>query len=283
MTNMRVPVPVYHAPSIGSRGQGYNLGDILNMPVFWAGWTPFQSLADLSVVAMQLPHSIAGRYYNCRSDGLGAVTDDLLIPHRPRLLRATDDYMNAHPEIAHMLQMLQDDSVLCVHVRSGDYGPVDPAFFRTIELLSKQYAKIIVLSGVHHNGSEQFIARNVAMLTHTLSRIRALVPHAVFEFNHPDVHVCCMAKARNLLLHMGGFSIIGSLVFSGQQLYITPAFQPASNDRWRNLRIPHRFLVNSAAESANRRIPDVPHHATIKSILPSRRSVQHPMRMLMRK
>ena len=293
MTPMDVPIPVYHAPSIGTRGQGYNLGDILNMPVFWAGWTPFQSRADLSVVAMQLPHSIAGRYYNCRSDGLGAVADDPLIPHRPRLLRATDDYINAHPEIAPVLQMLQDDSVLCVHVRSGDYGPVDPAFFRTIELLSKQYAKIIVLSGVHRNGPEQFIAQNVARLKHNLSRIRALVPRAVFDFNHPDVHVCYMAKARNLLVHMGGFSILGTLVFSGKQLYITPTFQPASNDRWRNLRIPHQMMNqmvapmhHPTAESAIRRIPDASrhhHHATIHSILPSRRINQHPMRMLMRK
>lgn len=241
------PIPVYHAPIIGTRGQGYNLGDILNMPVFWAGWTPFQSHDDLSVVASQLPHSIAGRYYNCRS--WGAVTDDPLIPHRPRLLRATDDYIDAHPELDAVLQSLQDDSVLCVHVRSGDYGPAHPAFLRTIEQLSKQYAKIIVMSGVHCNGTQQVVAQNVAHLKHTLARIRALVPHAVFDFNHPDVHVCYMARARNLLVHTGGFSILGTLVFSGKQLHITPLFQPATSPKWRDLRIPHRL------ESASRRIP----------------------------
>lgn len=215
------------------------------MPVFWAGWTPFQSHDDLSAVASQLPDSIAGRYYNCRS--WGAVTDDPLIPHRPRLLRATDDYIDAHPELDAALQSLQDDSVLCVHVRSGDYGPAHPAFLRTIEQLSKQYAKIIVMSGVHCNGTQQAVAHNVACLNQTLARIRALVPHAVVDFNHPDVHVCYMARARNLLVHTGGFSIIGTLVFSGKQLHITSAFQPATSPKWHDLRIPHRL------ESASRR------------------------------
>ncbi len=242
MNPAHIQIPVHHDSSIGTRMQGYNLGDILNMPVFWAGWTPFNSHADLSVVASQLPHSIAGRYYNCRLDGLGAVADDPLIPHRPRLLRAIGDYIDAHPEIHPMLHLLQNDSVLCVHVRSGDYGPANPAFLRTIERLSKQYTNLFIMSGVHCNGDPPFIARNIARLKETLAHIHALVPHAVFDFNHPDVHVCYMARARNLLVHMGGFSILGTLVFSGKQLHITPEFQPATNRKWHDLHIPHQMM-----------------------------------------
>ena len=279
MTLMDVSIPVYHAPSIGIEGQGYNLGDILNMPVFWAGWSPFRSRANLSVVAMQLPASIVGRYYNCRTNGLGAVADDPLIPHRPRLLCATDEYLNAHPEIAPMLQVLQDDSVLCVHVRSGDYGPVDPTFLRTIEMLSKQYAKIIVMSGVHYNGPDRLIAQNVATLKHTLSHIRDIVPHAVFDFNHPDVHICYMAKAHNLLVHMGGFSITGTLVFSGKQLYITPSFQPLSNKRWRELRIPHQLVnpVQLTVEPAIRRVPHQLVNPVQPTVEPAIRRVPHQL------
>jgi hypothetical protein len=246
MTPPQLQIPVYHDPSIGTRGQGYNLGDILNMPVYWADWTPFESHHDLSVVASQLPDSVAGRYYNCRS--WGAVTDDPLIPHRPRLLRAIDDYIDANPEITPALHLLEDDSVLCVHVRSGDYGAADPAFLRTIEQLSKQYAKIIVMSGVHCNGDPSYIEQNVARLKHTLDCIHALVPCAVFDFKHPDVHVCYMARARNLLVHMGGFSILGTLVFSGKQLYITPVFQPATNPKWRDLHIPHRLEMDATVK-----------------------------------
>jgi hypothetical protein len=235
-------IPVYHDTSIGTRGEGYNLGDILNMPVFWANWSFFQSLADLTTVASQLPQSIAGRYYNHRSDGIGPVTDDPCMPHRPRLLRAVDEYIADNPEIHPMLQTLQDDAVLCVHLRSGDYGPIDDTFLNAIVQLSKQFAKIVVLSGVHCNGDERFVADNIARLICSLERIRALVPRAEFVFNHPDVHVCCMAKARNLLVHMGGFSIIGSLVFSGQMLYLTNLFQPVHAQMWHDLHIPHKNI-----------------------------------------
>ena len=238
-------ITVHYDPSIGTRGQGYNLGDILNMPVFWANWwTPFTSHHDLSVVASQLPHSVAGLYYNCRANGLGAVADDPAIPYRPRLLCAVNESIAAQPEIHPILEMLQDDSVLCVHARSGDYGPVTDDFLRTLAHLSKQFPKIIVLSGVHCNGDSQFIAQNKAKLNQCLNKIRALVPRAVFDFNHPDAHVCYMARARNLLVHTGGFSILGSLVFSGKHLYVTSSFQPliAQNKLWHALKIPHQVI-----------------------------------------
>jgi hypothetical protein len=276
-------IPVYHDPGIGTRGQGYNLGDVLNMPSLWAGWTPFQSLADLSAVASQLPQSIAGRYYNCRADGLGAVADDPCMPHRPRLLRAVDECIAENPAIAPMLQTLQDDSVLCVHLRSGDYGPVDDAFLNALARLSKQFTKIVVLSGVHCNGDEQFIAQNITRLRDSLARIRALVPRAAFDFNHPDIHVCYMARARNLLVHMGGFSIIGSLVFAGKQLYITPVFQPVSHrmsgktQKWHDMQIPHQLMNASTA------LRPTSNSATLKNIIPSRKINGKPMRMLMMK
>jgi hypothetical protein len=84
-----------------------------------------------------------------------------------------------------------------------------------------------------------------------LDCIHALVPRAVFDFKHPDVHVCYMARARNLLVHMGGFSILGTLVFSGKQLYITPVFQPATNPKWRDLHIPHRLEMDATVKSAS--------------------------------
>ena len=239
-------IPVHYDPSVGTRGQGYNLGDILNMPVFWAKWTSFKSHHDLSVVASQLPQSIAGLYYNCQSNGLGAVADDPLIPHRPRLLCAVNDRIAAQPEIQAILQTLQDDSVLCVHVRSGDYGPVTDDFLRTLVHLSKQFPKIIVLSGVHCNGDQKFIEQNKAKLSQCLDKIRAIIPRAIFDFNHPDAHVCYMARARNLLVHTGGFSILGSLVFSGKNLYVTPAFQPLTKNKttklWHNLNLPHQVI-----------------------------------------
>ena len=87
------------------------------MPVFWAKWTLFHSITDLSVVASQLPKSIAGLYYHFRSDELGAVSDDPIVPYRPRLLCAVNESIASRPELQLMLQTLQDDSVLCVHVR----------------------------------------------------------------------------------------------------------------------------------------------------------------------
>jgi len=240
-------VPDHVDLKIGTLGQGYNLGDILNMPAFWDKRSLSASRADLAVVASQLPQSIAGLYYNCRSNGLGDVAADPLMPYRPRLLCAVNESIAAQPEIHPIIKLLQDNSVLCVHVRSGDYGPVTNNFLRTIADLSKQFPKIIVISGVHCNGEEQFIARNKAKLNRCLNKIRALVPHAIFDFNHPDAHVCYMARARNLLVHAGGFSILGSLVFSGKNLYVTSAFQPhaKNNKLWHDLKIPHQIISNA--------------------------------------
>ena len=264
-------IPVYYDPHIGTRGQGYNLGDILNMPAFWAHWTLFRSHHDLSVVASQLPQSIAGLYYNCRSDGLGDVADDPIIPYRPRLLCAVNESIAVQPEIQPILQMVQDDSVLCVHVRSGDYGPMTDDFLRTLAHLSKQYPKIIVLSGVHCNGDNQFIAQNKAKLNQCLDKIRTIIPHAMFDFNHPDVHVCCMARARNLLLHTGSFSILGSLVFSGKNLYVTSAFQPfikrKNTKLWHDLNIPHQVITPPGVIDMHFNNNVMP---TIKSVMPSR-------------
>ena len=279
-------IPVHYDPNIGTRGQGYNLGDILNMPVFWAQWTSFHSIANLSVVASQLPNSIAGLYYNCRSDGLGAVTDDPIVPYRPRLLCAVNQSIALQPELQPMLQTLQDDSVLCVHVRSGDYGPVTNDFLRVVEHLSKQFAKIVVLSGVHCNGNEQFIALNKAKLNQCLARIHALVPHAIFDFNHSDAHVCYMARARNLLVHTGGFSILGSLVFSGKRLYVTSAFQPLkkkiNTKLWHNLNIPHQVVdvpssvIDMRFDNSEMQLPRLA--SEIKSEMPTMQSsrVQMP-------
>jgi hypothetical protein len=177
---------------------------------------------------------------------LGAVADDPLIPYRPRLLCAVNDSIAAQPEMHPILQILQDDSVLCVHVRSGDYGPVTDDFLRTLAHLSKQFPKIIVLSGVHCNGDKQFIEQNKAKLNQCLDKIRAIIPRAVFDFNHPDAHVCYMARARNLLVHTGGFSILGSLVFSGKNLYVTSSFQPLKKNKttklWHDLNITHQVI-----------------------------------------
>ena len=281
-------IPVHFDSSIGTRGQGYDLGDILNMPVFWAGWSTFQSLPDLSVTASQIPESIAGRYFNCRSDALGAVKDDPLIPHRPRLFATVKEVIAAHPEMQPMISLLQCDSVLCIHVRSGDYGPVSNDFYKTIETISKHFDKIIIFSGVHCNGDKNFIAQNIAKLEQTLARIRALAPNAVFDFNAPDVHVCYMSQARNLLVHTGGFSIIGTLVFSGKQLFITKEFQPhnTQNALWRSLKIPHQLIDNHykhtnepTAPSVTRAIPIMRSMQSIKS-MPMQRIKTMPMQSI---
>jgi len=139
---------------------------------------------------------------------------------------------------------------------------------------------------VHCNGGEQFIAQNITRLRDSLARIRALVPRAAFDFNHPDIHVCYMARARNLLVHMGGFSILGSLVFAGKQLYITPVFQPVSHrmtgktQKWHDMQIPHQ-LMNASTASEKLKPPST--STTLKNIIPSRKTNGNTMRMLLSK
>ena len=46
------------------------------------------------------------------------------------------------------------------------------------------------------------------------------------NYDTPDNHLYIMRTCRNLLVHKGGFSVIGALIFNGDNLYITGFFNP---------------------------------------------------------
>lgn len=47
----------------------------------------------------------------------------------------------------------------------------------------------------------------------------------------PDDHLAIMYNARNLLLHKGGFSVLGSIINHGQ-LFVTPLMTTVKSNFW---------------------------------------------------
>jgi hypothetical protein len=58
------------------------------------------------------------------------------------------------------------------------------------------------------------------------------VPHAKVCIEEPDVHLYLMSKAKHLLLHLGGFSMIGGLVATGK-VYITREIGCLASPLWK--------------------------------------------------
>ena len=54
-------------------------------------------------------------------------------------------------------------------------------------------------------------------------------PKIIFDTSEPDIHLCIMRRCKNLLVHRGGFSILGVILFNGYNLYITNEFELANN------------------------------------------------------
>jgi len=48
----------------------------------------------------------------------------------------------------------------------------------------------------------------------------------IIDTNEPDFHLSIMRTCKNLLIHKGGYSLLGGLLFNGNNLYITNIFNP---------------------------------------------------------
>uniref|UniRef100_A0A6C0D3P5 Uncharacterized protein n=1 Tax=viral metagenome TaxID=1070528 RepID=A0A6C0D3P5_9ZZZZ len=135
---------------------------------------------------------------------------------------------NKTNEIIHDLLISNQCNTLYVHLRSGDKGVVDEYYINTIANLSVKYEKIIILCGVHQNGERNHIfpsvSESIANMKLSLSRLYSINSNIVIDLSEPDIHLSIMRKCKNLLLHKGGYSLLGGLIFDGDNLFITNAF-----------------------------------------------------------
>ena len=213
--------------------ESYIIGDLLNMPYFFENWpnTPHSGEYMYSLfkkTATQYEANILGIYDKSRTD------ESEPIPNIKRLRDSVDTYIknniDCNKKLQKIIEICEEKDTLFVHLRSGDKGIVNPMFLDKIEELSKYYNKIIILCGIHQNADRSHYFPNVEEsknnMNSSLNMLLSKNLNVIIDLNEPDIHLSAMRRAKNLLVHMGGYSILGSLLFNGNNLYITSQFTP---------------------------------------------------------
>ena len=127
-----------------------------------------------------------------------------------------------------LINKVNNNNILCVHLRSGDKGIVEDEYINKINILANKYKKIIILSGIHSDETDSTIENSKLNLIRSLKKIKN--NKVEIHMDTPDNHLVMMRNAKNLLIHKGGFSILGSLIFNGNNLYYTRLFEPRNNN-----------------------------------------------------
>ncbi len=210
----------------------YNLGDLLNMPSFWANWkrTPHNDDNHYSTfkrTALQYKNNILGIYDAYRIDDCDPI------PNIELLRLSVDTYIKNNKDcIDNQMQTLCDsNNTLFVHLRAGDMGIVENEFIDIILKVSSCYQKIVILCGIHKISgvSSEYVLKSIHNTKISLSKI-SKKRNIIININEPDYHLSVMRKCKNLLVHRGGFSMLGGLLFTGKNLFITKFFNPKTDD-----------------------------------------------------
>lgn len=224
LVNDNFVIPIYDNNNVTTNG--YNIGDLLNMPSFWAGWNrnPHNNQAGYDIflnVAKNYPNTIVYYYSQLRDD------ESEPIPNMAKIEEAVDLYIKNN-DLSNIINIVNNDETLCVHLRSGDKGIVEDHYIDKINILADKYNKIIILSGIHSDQNYQSIEQSKKNLIQSLQKINNT--KIKIHIDKPDNHLVMMHKSKNLLVHKGGFSILGSIIFNGNNLYYTELFEPRDNN-----------------------------------------------------
>lgn len=212
----------------------YNIGDLLLMPKLYCQ-SDFKDTSILPAyydTIKTYPNSILSIYEKLRKN------KEEIIPNIDILKKATDNYILLHPELNNLLDIINNDDVLCIHLRGGNVN-VEEEYIDKIKNISKNYKKIIICTGIHgnNNKNEWNEAELKNNLLNTINSIN--IPNIEINLEPADTHLCIFRKCKNLLIHKGGFSCLGSLLFNGTHLYITNIFDVnkylnCENSIWKN-------------------------------------------------
>ena len=109
-------------------------------------------------------------------------------------------------------------NTLTVHLRIGDYGYFSNDFFNKFRELLLTYENCIILLGLEITpcgDTDKIISTYINSITECLQmsdKIKISVASA-------DEHLCMMYEASNLLVHRGGFSLLGMILCKGKIFY----------------------------------------------------------------
>lgn len=222
---------------------GYNIGDLLNMPYIFESWGQNYYHADKNIyenaikTAKNNPETILNTYYTSRPE-----TEN--IPNIDRILDSTNIFLQNSELLNNAIvneYILNDNSIICL-LRVGsdnDFGDMDSTYYDTILFLSRKYKNVIILSGIgrhiYTDENANYIVTNKNNLIRSINKLCSLSDN-IYYINDitPDEQLCIMKLAKNLLVHRGGFNLLGVLLCCGN-IYATEKFLPYYTNRLKNI------------------------------------------------
>jgi len=207
-------IPIYD--NSNKNDGGYAIGDLLNMPSVCGIWyqNPHNSeetYESFLNVSKQYPESILAIYSSLRTD-----TNEP-IPNLSKIEQAVDIY-TIYTKQKHQI-LYDDDQVLFIHLRSGDKGVVEDYYIEKINQVASKYRSLVVLTGIHADQRFHTTEQSKRNLIESLKKINS--SKIQLNLDTADNHLVIMRKCKNLMVHKGGFSTLGCIVFTGDQLYLT--------------------------------------------------------------
>ena len=230
--------------------ESYIIGDLLNMPYFFANWNNKPHNNDymynlFKKTALQYKHNILGIYDSYRTD------ENEPFPNVEKIKLSVDTYIENNKTNSILEQLLlscNDTNTLFVHLRSGDKGVVEDQYINAIINLASKYNKIVILAGIHQNAerSHHFpnVTESINNMKISLSKLYLKCPNIIIDLNEPDIHLSVMRRCKNLLLHKGGYSLLGGLLFNGNNLFITNIFNPIQTNNKEYFTYVKKYLIN---------------------------------------
>jgi hypothetical protein len=214
-----------HEPNINNGpnnvpGPGYNLGDLLNMGRYTFGWPDTHGRMDIYPSSCaHYKDTILDYYCTSRNEENNLES----YPNVKRIRNSVNKWHNINKHTyRELINIVTDDSTLCIHIRSGDKGIIEDEFLNVIINLSNYYSTFFIMSGIHADTSSATFELSKNNLEVTLDIIKNKInKEIIINLDKADIHVSLMSIASNLLLHKGGFSLLGGLIFSGKNLYCT--------------------------------------------------------------
>jgi hypothetical protein len=221
-------IKIYGNPEIKEDpiNAGYNLGDLLNMPFLYGVWeqNPHGSeerLCRMNIIGKNYPDSILSNYISDRPE-------EEPVPNIERIINATEKYIeDKNIILEEIFQKVRDPKCLCVHVRCGDLL-VEDEYIDKIYEFSQNYETVILLSGI--NIDEHYLKDHLKKCNfmYFMNRILERNENIYLHMDSPDNHLAIMRNAENLLVHKGGFSMLGYIVATGK-VFITQLFDPVKH------------------------------------------------------
>jgi hypothetical protein len=205
---------------------GYNLGDLLNMPFLYGVWdqNPHggkERLERMNIIGKGYSGSILSNYISERPE-------EEAVPNIERIVNATEKYIyeNAKP-LEEIFKKVRDLKCLTVHVRCGDLL-VEDEYIERITEFSQKYNTVILLSGI--NMDEHYLDDHLKKCNfrYFMNKILERNEKIILHLDSPDNHLAIMRNSANLLLHKGGFSMLGYIVATGK-VFVTELLHPVKH------------------------------------------------------